>query len=220
MKLQTSIFKLSIYLVVFILMPSLTYSQATIVTIEQCRDSAKINWPNFKKTALQNENAEVIIKTLNKNYLPKLTISGSATYQSEVVVFPEISIPGMTDFFPTFPNDNYRTDLQLLQIIYDGGNTKSAINLQLAANTLEETQTEIENYNLMDQINQLYLNILLLKKNKDILITARSEINENIKILQSAYNNGAVLVSELNKLIAEQLKIDKQLLDTEATQLN
>ncbi|MFK5855639.1 MAG: TolC family protein, partial [Bacteroidota bacterium] len=32
--------------------------------------------------------------------------------------------------------------------------------------------------------------------------------------------NGAVLVSELNKLIAEQLKIDKQLLDTEATQLN
>ncbi len=212
--------KLVFYFLAFLMMPNLIFSQQQNVTLKQCRDSAKINWPNFKKIALQEQNLDIITSTLNKNYLPKLTLSGSAMYQSEVVVFPEIDVPGLKGFFPTLPHDNYRTDLQLQQIIYDGGNTKSAKDLQIAASQLDETQVEIENYNLMEQINQLYLNILLLDQNNNILLTAKSEITENIKFLQSAYNNGTVLISELNKIIAEKLKIDKQLLDTKTSRIN
>ncbi len=202
------------------MMPNIILSQQKSVTLKQCRDSAKVNWPNFKKIALQQQNVELIESTLNKNYLPKLTLSGSATYQSEVVVFPEIDVPGLQGFFPTFPHDNFRTDLQLQQIIYDGGNIKSAKNLQIAVNKIDETQIEIENYKLMEQINQLYLNILLLKQNNRILITAKSEITENIKFLQSAYNNGTVLISELNNIITEKLKIEKQLLNTHTSRVN
>ncbi len=220
MKHSTLNLKFIVYIFIFTILPSLVFSQQKSVSLEQCRDSAKVNWPNFKKLALNQENIELITSTLNKNYLPKLTLSGSATYQSEVVIFPEIQIPGMDDFFPTFPNDNYRTDLQLQQIIYDGGNTKSAKTLQMATNLLEENQIEIENYNLMEQINQLYLNVLLLNKNSNILATSKIEIEENIKILQSAYNNGAILVSELNKLIAEQLKLEKQIINTETSRDN
>ncbi len=212
--------KLTLYILAFILMPNMIFSQQKNITLEQCRDSAKVNWPGFKKNVLQKENVELIKSTLNKNYLPKLTLSSSATYQSEVVVFPEIPTPGFQGFFPTFPNDNYRADIQLQQIIYDGGNTKNAKTLQLAANKLEETQDEIENYNLMEQINQLYLNIILLKQNINILNTAGSEIADNLKILKSAYNNGAVLISEVNKLTAAQLLIDKQILDTKTSRLN
>lgn len=218
MKHSTAHLKFFIYILIIGIFPSLAFSQQKSVSLEQCRDSAKVNWPNFKKFALNQENIELINNTLNKNYLPKLTLSGRATYQSEVVVFPEI--PGMTDFFPTFPKENYRTDIQLQQIIYDGGNTKSAKNLQMAANQLEENQIEIENYNLMEQINQLYLNALLLKQNTKILTTAKIEIEENLKILQSAYNNGAILISELNKIIAEQLKLEKQIVNTETSREN
>jgi len=219
-KPKTINMKVVIVILSFIIFPNLAFSQQKSVTLEQCRDSAKVNWPNFKKLALNQENIELITSALNKNYLPKLTLSGSAKYQSEVVVFPEIQLPGMDDFFPSFPNDNYRTDLQLQQIIYDGGNTKTAKTLQLATNELEQTQIDIDNYNLMEQINQLYLNILLLKQNQDILHTAQTEIEENIKILKSAYRNGAILISGLNKIIAEQLKIEKQILNTKSARLN
>lgn len=201
-------------------LPGLLSAQVLSVSLDECRSSAKENWPTFKKMAYQQENRELINKTLNKNYLPKLTLSGSATYQSEVVVFPEIGIPGMSEFFPTFPNDNYRADLQLTQVIYDGGNTKSVKGLQQASNILEETKIEIENYNFMDQINKLYLNIILLEQNEVILLTSKEEIKENIKILQSAYNNGMILVSELNKVKAEQINLDKQILNTETSKLN
>ena len=211
--------RLNLILVALVLIShtNLAFAQQKSITLEQCRDSAKVNWPSFKKTTIQNQNIDLINNTLNKNYLPRLTLSGSATYQSEVVVFPEINIPGMTDFFPSFPADNYRTDLQLQQIIYDGGNTKSAKTLQLAANSIEEIQIEIENYDLMERINQLYLNVVLLKHSKNILITAKTEIDENIKILKSAYSNGAILISEVNRVVAEKLKIEKQILNTNSS---
>jgi len=211
--------KLNLILVALVLIShtNLAFAQQKSITLELCRDSAKVNWPSFKKTVIQNQNIDLINNILNKNYLPRLTLSGSATYQSEVVVFPEINIPGMTDFFPSFPADNYRTDLQLQQIIYDGGNTKSAKTLQFAANSIEEIQIEIENYDLMERINQLYLNVVLLKHSKNILITAKTEIDENIKILKSAYSNGAILISEVNRVVAEKLKIEKQILNTNSS---
>ena len=209
-----------LHILVLITIPSFIGAQILSTNIEECRSSAKENWPTFKKMSYQQENRELVNKTLNKNYLPKLSLSGSATYQSEVVVFPEIGVPGMSDFFPTFPNDNYRADLLLTQVIYDGGNTKGAKNLQQASNTLEETKIEIENYNFMEQINKLYLNILLLEQNEVILITSKSEIEENIKILQSAYDNGMILVSELNKIKAEQIHIEKQIQNTYTSKLN
>lgn len=212
--------KIILHILVLFAIPSIIGAQVLSVDLEQCRDSAKVNWPTFKKMDLQQENRDIIIQTINKNYLPKLTLSGSATYQSEVVIFPEIQIPGMSDFFPSFPNENYRADLQLSQIIYDGGNTKSAKELQLASNTLEETQIEIENYNLMEQINKLYLSVLLLEQNNKVLLTAGDEIDQNIKILQSAYDNGMILSSELNKIKAEKISIDKQLLNINTSKLN
>ena len=209
--------KLKLYLLTIVFLPLIAVSQYKSISLEQCRDSAMVNWPSFKKLALQKNNNNLIVNVLDKNYLPKLVLSGSATYQSEVVVFPEINLPGMDGFFPVFPKDNYRTDIQLQQIIYDGGSTKSLKKLQVTANLLEENKIEIENYNLMEQINELYLNVLLLRKNKNILLTAQKEIDENIKVLQSAYDNGAILVSAIDRVIAEKLKIKKQVLSAEAS---
>ena len=206
------------YLIALTILPGILFAQVVSVNIEQCRTAAKENWPGFRKMALQNENKALVDKTLNKNYLPKLTISGSASYQSEVVEFP--TVPNMDNFFPVFPNDNYRTDLQLTQIIYDGGNTKKVKDLQQASISLEESKIEIENYNLMEQINQLYLSILLLQQNHIVLLTAKEEIEANIKILQSAFDNGMILNSELNKIKVEKISITKQLMNTETSKLN
>jgi len=210
--------KIIFNIILLIALPSLLSAQVLSVSLQECRESAKENWPTFKKMAYQQENRELVNKVLNKNYLPKLTLSGSATYQSEVVEFP--TVPTMADFFPTFPNDNYRADLQLTQVIYDGGNTKGAKDLQQASNTLEETKIEVENYNFMEQINKLYLNIILLEQNEAILLTSKAEIEENIKTLQSAYDNGMILLSELNKVKAAQISLEKQIKNTETSKLN
>jgi outer membrane protein TolC len=53
-----------------------------------------------------------------------------------------------------------------------------------------------------------------------VLLTASSEIDENIKILQSAFDNGMILSSELNKIKAEKYTIEKQLISTETTKIN
>lgn len=208
------------YIISLLLLVNIAYTQQNNITIEQCRSLAKENWPNFKKMTLINEREGLIEKTLNKNYLPKVTLGARATYQTEVVEFPEIKAPGMDNIFPEFPNDNYRVELQLQQIIYDGGNTKRAKEFQTTANTIESVKIEMSNYSLMDKINKIYLKILLLEQNEAVLQTTKLEIIENIKVLQSLYDNEMILLSDLNKIKAEQLSLEKQILSTNTSKIN
>jgi len=198
------------------LLPLLAFSQK--ITLDSCINAAKQNWPAFKKQLTITNQRQLINETLNKNYLPKLNLSGQATYQSEVVTFPEI--PTMPGFFPEFPQDNYNVELGVNQIIWDGGAIKSTKESQYAANDVEIQKLNVETYGLIGKINQLYTNYLYLIKSDDILQLSIKELEKNIKVLNSAYENGTILKSDLNNVNAEKLKLQKELIRVESARLN
>ncbi len=201
---------------VLILIPVVATSQQ--ITLDSCRAAARENWPAFKKTVALSGQRNLIDKTLNKSYLPKLNLNGQATWQSEVVTFPEV--PTMPDFFPEIPKDNYNVEFGIGQIIWDGGAIKSNKNLRYATNDIEVQKLNIETYRLMDKINRLYINYLYLKKNEAVINLSANEIKKNIKTLQSAVNNGMVLKSDLDNVLAEQLKLQKELIRLHSLQTN
>jgi len=118
-----------------LLSTNILFAQENSVTLNKCREAAKTNWPNFKKLEYNEQNISLIDSELNKNYLPKLSLNASASYQSEVLTFPEA--PGMEGLFPTLKKDNYNAELRLNQLIYDGGNIYGAKKLLLVGNKLE-----------------------------------------------------------------------------------
>ncbi len=180
------------------------------ITLDSCISAAKQNWPAFKKQLSINQQKELIDKTLNKNYLPKINLSGQATYQSETVTFP--TVPTMPDFFPEFPNDNYNIELNVNQIIWDGGIVKSEKEIQNAANEIDLQKLNIETYGLIGKINSLYTNYLYLNKSEEVLNISLEELKKNIETLKSAYDNGTIIKSELDNLKAEKLKLEKELI--------
>ena len=188
------------------------------ITLDECIDAAKQNWPAFKKQLSIAEQRKLIDETLNKNYLPKLNLSGQATYQSETVTFP--TVPGQSDFFPDFPNDNYNVELNVNQIIWDGGVVKSEKEMQYAANDIEVQKLNVETYGLTGKINQLYSNYLYLTKSEEVLVISGDELDKNIKNLQSAYENGTILKSDLDNIKAEKLKIVKEQIRVQAMKEN
>ena len=180
------------------------------ITLDSCINAAKSNWPAFKKQLSIDEQKKLIDETLNKNYLPKISLTGQATYQSETVTFPEV--PTMPDFFPEFPNDNYNVELNVNQVIWDGGIIKSEKDIQHAANEIDVQKLNVETYGLTGKINALYTNYLYLNKSEDVVKVTLDELSKNIKTLQSAYENGTVLKSERDNVRAEKLKIEKELI--------
>ncbi len=190
------------------IMPFTAFAQE--ITLDSCISAARQNWPAFKKQLSIDEQKKLIDETLNKNHLPKINLSGQATYQSETVTFPEV--PTMPDFFPEFPNDNYNVELSINQTIWDGGMVKSEKEIQHAANEIDVQKLNVETYGLTGKINTLYTSYLYLNESENVLKISLDELSKNIKTLQSAYENGTILKSDLDNVKAEKLKIEKELI--------
>ena len=100
-------------------------------------------------------------------YLPQLNLNGQLAWQSEVITFPTLG-PGME--FPTIPQTQYRVNLDVQQLIYDGGRVRYAKALNQQANRVQQQSIIAVDLNqLKPKINQLYFGILLKQKQGEIL---------------------------------------------------
>ncbi len=58
-------------------------------TLDQCYTLARENYPLIKQRDLINKTRDYSVENAAKGYLPQLTLTGQATYQSDVVTFPQ-----------------------------------------------------------------------------------------------------------------------------------
>jgi outer membrane protein TolC len=190
-----------------------------IVTLKECYDHA------MESTALSGEkNAYSDIwqlkdKNLSKGWLPALDASGSFIYNSEVVDMSSslgsIPIPGIADAIKPLPHEQYRITVDINQVIYDGGAIKGARALEKADLSINEKQTETDLYKLRSQINTYYFNLLLFDRQKELLNNYLELINKRITSMQSAYNNGVILKSDIDVMTSEMIKLKQQLSENE-----
>ncbi len=204
-----------ILLMVFSCFSALLISQtANSVTLDQCYEQAIINYPNFKQTDLNNAIYDLNLKNTKTNYYPTLNLNGQASWQSDVTKMPIPPMEGFTN--PVIPKDWYKLNLDVGQLIYDGGLTSGQKKIQDKERIISNQQVAIEIYQLKDRVNHLYFNILFLKKNLEVLNVLRENLSANIKEAEVAYENGMVLKSEVNKLKVEKVKVDQEILDKES----
>ncbi|MCF8236089.1 MAG: TolC family protein [Bacteroidales bacterium] len=181
-------------------------------TLEECQENATANYPLQNKFGLLSEATELELEKLGKTYLPKLNLNGQATYQSEVTKV-SIEIPNMD--IPQPAKDQYKVSLDLNQMIYDGGLTATQKDLREYELSIENKKVEGRLYNVKQKVTDLYFNILLLKKNKEVLELSKETIEAKKKNLEAGVRHGAVLEKDLNVLRAELLKQEQNILELE-----
>lgn len=64
------------------------------ITIEECYRKAQANYPLIKQYDLIEKSREYSVSNANKGYLPQISFSAKASYQSDVTKLP-------FDFFPS-----------------------------------------------------------------------------------------------------------------------
>jgi outer membrane protein TolC len=180
------------------------------VTLEQCQTWARENQPILKQAGLYQQ----ILNLKNENnattLLPQVTLNGQATYQSDVTKIG-ISLPNMT--IPTVDKDQYKFYLDLKQTIWDGGLSKAKELINETENAGNQQQVEVELYQLKERVNQFYFTSFLIQENLKILEKKTETLSERRKIIESAVKNGMVLSTELDQLLAEQIKTDQLVLE-------
>lgn len=184
------------------------------LTIGQAYDLSEKNYPVTKQTGLIEQSAAISINNLNKGYLPQFTVSGQATYQSDVTEIP-LQLPGFD--IESLSKDQYKLLADVNQVIYDGGSIRQQKILQQLNADVSRQQVNVELYKLKERINQLYLGILYLDEQVKQVQLVRADLQTGIKRVEAQVNNGVALRSNLNVLKAELLKTDQHGIELKAS---
>lgn len=182
--------------------------------LQQAYDLSLKNYPAIKQKDLVKQTAAINIDNLQKGFLPQVTISGQATYQSDVTKVP-VSLPGFT--IESASKDQYKLLADVNQLVYDGGITREQKLYQQLNASVEEQKVEVELYKLKERINQVYLGILYLDEQLKQVDLVKADINTGIKRIEAQVANGVAFRSSLNMLKAELLKTDQRTIELQSS---
>lgn len=199
--------KTMILTVGFLLMTINTAGQT--LTIEECYRLAKANYPAIKKMDLISKTGEFDIQNANKKFLPQVSFSGQATYQSQTVSFPDAlsALPGGISL-PSISKDQYKIQGEISQLLYDGGNTKNQKELIKANTELQEQNLEANLYVLNSRINTLFFSVLLMDAQLKQNELNKASYQTQVQKTEAALANGVAFRSNLDELKAEVLTIE------------
>lgn len=195
-----------------ILLVLLAATPSAAITIDECRRMATENYPMVKQYGLVEMSTDYSISNAKRNYLPRISISAQATYQSEVVEFS----PEIQNMFSTFgvnyagiDKDQYRATIELQQNIWDGGVSKAQRKKAEAEGESSARSIETEIYSVNERIDQLYFGILILKARQEQNIKLRELLKSNCDKIEGMLRNGTATQSDYDAVRAEQLAAEQ-----------
>src|SRR5215213_7302742 len=184
------------------------------LTLDSAYAAARRNYPLIRQKDLIRQTSDLTIENLRKGYLPQFSLSGQATYQSDVTKI-DVPVPGIKIEPPG--KDQYRILADVNQLIYDGGQIKQQQVLQELNAVVEEQRVEVELYKLQERINQLYLGILFLDAQITQVDLIQQDLQTGIRKVEAQVQNGVAFRSNLHVLQAELLRTSQRLVELKAS---
>lgn len=176
------------------------------VSLEECRELAKQNYPLIQQYGLIEKSKEYTLSNANKAYLPQLdvTLIGGV-------------ISGLPSFSPPGSESSSSSDvamisvLQLNQVIWDGGITKAKKEIIEASSEIDKANLEVSLYTLEERVNNLFFGILLIDEQFNQLEILKSTMLRNLKRVEIAVQNGTAYKSDVDEIKVEIINIDQNM---------
>ncbi|MCD7942878.1 MAG: TolC family protein [Bacteroides intestinalis] len=195
----------------FILAAMLAHAQ---LTLEGCQHSVQTNYPLVRQYGLIEKAREYNLENAGKGYLPQFTLSGKATYQSDVTKLP-VDIPGID--MKSMPKDQYQVMLEVSQNIWDGGDIRSKKQLTRATSEIDRGKQEVDMYALNDRVNQLYFGILLLDEQLRQNQLLQEDLGRTHQQVSNYMANGIANQSDLDAVSVEILNTKQKRIELESS---
>jgi len=181
--------------VMLVVLVTIVSNAWTQTTLEACREKAKNNYPLVKLHGLIEKANAYSIDNLNRTYWPQLSVSGRATYQSDVTATP----------FYTPPKDQFQVVAELSQILWDGGETAARKKIEKSSATVEKSKLDVDLYTLNDRVDQLCFGVLLLEGQLAQLDILRGELRSNAERVEAYIANGVANQTDLDAILVEEV---------------
>jgi len=202
----------------FIISAFLTLS-ATAQTLEQCQQAAERNYPLIAQHDLIARTTDLTVANIQKGWLPQLSATAQATYQSAVTTWPDemqglmrqmgIDMKGLT-------KDQYRVGLDLQQTVFDGGAISAQKQVAREQGAVQQAQLDVSLYQVRQRINEMYFGLLLLDDQIRLNNDLQEQLTASENKLTSMVKHGTAAQCDLNNVTAERLNVVQQMTTLES----
>jgi outer membrane protein TolC len=195
------------WILVLLLPVQIAYAQETI-SLDSCLSWTRLNYPRLRMAELAIQMSSLRQTDLNTSYLPSLTATGQASWQSDVT---RVEIQGAPFTVPSLSKDQYRASVDIRQTLWDGGVTDASRKLEEASLKAVLGELETELYKLNEQVSAVFFMTLILQKRSDVLKNQREVLDARLQALRSAIRNGIAPAADASLMEAEILQISLSL---------
>ena len=188
-------------------------------SLEECQRAAEQNYPQIRQYDLIGKTTNLTVENIGKGWLPQVSASAQATWQSDVASWPDAMTPMMQQMglqMKGLRKDQYRVGVDVQQTVYDGGMISSQKAVAREQGGVQAAQTEVDLYQVRKRVNEMYFSLLLvedqIRLNKDL----QTLLAGNEKKLESMVRNGIAAESDLKNVKAERLNVVQQATNLES----
>ena len=186
--------------------------------LEECRRLARDNYPLTRQLGIIEEVAQYNLSNAARGWIPQVSFSAQATLQSDATSYPEafkriLSAGGtaagqqgaQTPEIAGLRKDQYKIAVDISQNIWDGGKTRAMKEIVEAEAEEQCRQVEVEVYELLSRVDDIYFSILLLEGKAVQLSNTISLLETNLEKMRTCLANEAATRSDVEAVEVELL---------------
>ena len=177
-------------------------------SLDECRRLAREHYPEIRLYDLITQTEQYNLSNAAKAWIPQVTFSGQATYQSATPTYPEAFSAMMQSngiHMSGIRKDQYKIAVDVSQHIWDGGKSKAGRALAEAEAEELRRKTDVSLYDIQSRVDNIYFGILLLDERKAQTEALIALLESNLARMRTYYRNGVAMQADVDILEAELL---------------
>ena len=177
-------------------------------TLQECQQAAERNYPLIRQYGLIEQTTALTVENIGKAWLPQVTATAQATYQSDVPAWPDqmqtvyqqlgLNMKGLR-------KDQYRVGIDVSQTVYDGGAIRSQKDIAREQGKVQAAQNDVTLYSVRKRVNEMYFALLMLDKQIELNKDLQELLGGNERKLQSMVKGGTAAESDWMNVKVERL---------------
>ncbi|TAJ13189.1 TolC family protein [Marinilabiliaceae bacterium JC017] len=185
-------------------------------SLDECLQLAREHYPLTEGLHVMQSSTDLKLKNLRTAWYPQMDLGGQISWQNDV---PHLDSPSPGFEVPQAPKDQYKAYVDVRQIIYDGGITRSKRELEAVAGETDQLNLEVEIYGIRSRVIDTYYLLLLLDEQEKQTNLSIENLTHRLKEVNVRVENGVMLESEADVFRVEILKLKQQLIGIEEARL-
>ena len=188
-------------------------------TLEECQQAAERNYPLIAQHDLIARTTDITLSNIQKGWLPQVSATAQATYQSAVTSWPDEMQSLMRTMgvaMQGLKRDQYRVGLDVQQTVYDGGAISAQREVARRQGEVQQARLDVDLYAVRQRVNEMYFGLLMLDDQISLSGDLKNQLEASEKKLTSMVKHGTAAQCDLNSVTAERLNVVQQMTTLES----